>query len=76
VRVQVMYWPAVGLLMVGPNGHWIKYSYAEPGLALLPDPDGLRIFSSTKCEFLQKVPGTTPHTHDTHVSALDLRWVR
>jgi len=52
----VMYWPTVGLLMVGPNGHWIKYSYAEPGLSLLPDPDGLRIFSATKCEFLQKVP--------------------
>jgi hypothetical protein len=57
-----MYWPTVGLLMVGPNGHWIKYSYAEPGLSLLPDPDGLRIFSATKCEFLQEVPGTRPHT--------------
>jgi len=52
----VMYWPSVGLLMVGPNEKWIRYTVEEAGLYLLPDPDGLRIFTPTKCEFLQKVP--------------------
>jgi len=55
-----MYWPSVGLLMVGPNEKWIRYTVEEAGLYLLPDPDGLRIFTPTKCEFLQKVPRTHP----------------
>jgi hypothetical protein len=51
----VLYWDKI-LLMVGPYGDWIKYTYEEP-IYLIPECDGVRIISNQKCEFLQKVPG-------------------
>eukprot|EP01091_Cochliopodium_minus_P012283 TRINITY_DN3690_c0_g1_i2.p1 TRINITY_DN3690_c0_g1~~TRINITY_DN3690_c0_g1_i2.p1 ORF type:complete len:729 (+),score=195.87 TRINITY_DN3690_c0_g1_i2:187-2187(+) len=55
----VLYWELKKLvLMVGPNGQWLKYQFEEP-IYLVPELDGIRIFSSKQCEMLQKVPDTT-----------------
>jgi hypothetical protein len=43
------------LLMFGPNGSLQKFSYDGP-LFLCTEVDGLRIFSNSECEFLQRVP--------------------
>jgi hypothetical protein len=46
------------LFLIGPRtdkDNWLKFSYDEP-IQLVPEPDGLRIFSPTQCEFLQRVP--------------------
>eukprot|EP00005_Dracoamoeba_jomungandri_P004307 CAMPEP_0174258998 /NCGR_PEP_ID=MMETSP0439-20130205/7888_1 /TAXON_ID=0 /ORGANISM="Stereomyxa ramosa, Strain Chinc5" /LENGTH=793 /DNA_ID=CAMNT_0015342709 /DNA_START=252 /DNA_END=2633 /DNA_ORIENTATION=+ len=51
----LMHWPSVGLLMVGPNNDWIKYTYDNP-VHLIAECDGVRIITNTSCEFLQKVP--------------------
>eukprot|EP00002_Diphylleia_rotans_P004919 TRINITY_DN1382_c0_g2_i1.p1 TRINITY_DN1382_c0_g2~~TRINITY_DN1382_c0_g2_i1.p1 ORF type:complete len:828 (-),score=186.60 TRINITY_DN1382_c0_g2_i1:1462-3921(-) len=53
----IMYWDKI-LLMVGPHGHWIKYTYEQP-LVLVPEVDGVRIVSAEKTEFLQRVPNVT-----------------
>ena len=54
----VMYWKGLGLLMVGPYGDWIKYTYGE-GLCILQEVDCLRIVTRDKVEILQRVPATT-----------------
>lgn len=46
--------------MVGPFGDWIKYSY-DDSIYLIPEVDGVRVISSDKCEFLQKVPSNVYH---------------
>ncbi|OZJ06505.1 hypothetical protein BZG36_00636 [Bifiguratus adelaidae] len=53
----VLYWDKV-VLMVGPHGDFIKFSYEE-GIHLIPEIDGVRIITSDTCEFLQKVPDVT-----------------
>ncbi|KAG0200791.1 hypothetical protein BGX28_006226 [Mortierella sp. GBA30] len=53
----VLYWDKI-VLMVGPYGDWIKYTYDE-AIFLIPEIDGVRVISSEKCEFLQKVPDVT-----------------
>ncbi|KAF9430792.1 hypothetical protein BGZ94_003842 [Podila epigama] len=53
----ILYWDRI-VLMVGPFGDWIKYSY-DDAIFLIPEVDGVRIISSEKCEFLQKVPAVT-----------------
>ncbi|KAG0040394.1 hypothetical protein BGZ82_003119 [Podila clonocystis] len=53
----ILYWDKI-VLMVGPFGDWIKYSYDE-AIFMIPEVDGVRIISSEKCEFLQKVPAVT-----------------
>ncbi|CAG8571415.1 7902_t:CDS:10, partial [Paraglomus occultum] len=53
----VLYWDNI-VLMIGPFGDFIKYSYDET-IYLIPEVDGVRIISSDKCEFLQKVPRET-----------------
>ncbi|KAI8601749.1 Vps16, N-terminal region-domain-containing protein [Dissophora ornata] len=53
----VLYWDKI-VLMVGPYTGWIKYTY-EDAVFLIPEIDGIRIISSEKCEFLQKVPDVT-----------------
>ncbi|RHZ79068.1 hypothetical protein Glove_152g21 [Diversispora epigaea] len=53
----VLYWDKI-VLMVGPFGDWIKYSY-DDSIYLIPEVDGVRVISSDKCEFLQKVPNAT-----------------
>ncbi|KAI8351246.1 Vps16, N-terminal region-domain-containing protein [Mortierella sp. GBAus27b] len=53
----ILYWDSI-VLMVGPFGGWIKYTYDE-AIFLVPEIDGVRVISSEKCEFLQKVPDVT-----------------
>lgn len=43
------------LIMVGPAGAIVSYSFSQP-LKLVPEIDGVRIISASKCEFLQIVP--------------------
>lgn len=50
----VLYWDKM-VLMVGPYGDWVKYSYDQP-VWLLPEVDGVRVISNTQCEFLHRVP--------------------
>ena len=53
----VLHWERV-LLMVGPYGDWVKYTY-DGALLLLPEMDGVRLTSATTTELLQRVPETT-----------------
>ncbi|KAI9312452.1 Vps16, C-terminal region-domain-containing protein [Dichotomocladium elegans] len=53
----VLYWDKI-VLMVGPFGDWIKFSYEDP-IFLISEVDGVRIMSSDKCELLQRVPAAT-----------------
>jgi len=50
----VMHWPEVGLLMVGPYGDWIKYTYNSP-LLLVREIDSLRIITENRIEILSRV---------------------
>ncbi|CAG8569116.1 1317_t:CDS:10 [Ambispora gerdemannii] len=52
----VMYWDKI-VLMVGPFGDWIKHTY-DDAIYLVPEVDGVRVISSDKCEFLQKLNRT------------------
>ncbi|KAI9491794.1 Vps16, C-terminal region-domain-containing protein [Zychaea mexicana] len=53
----VLYWDKI-VLMVGPFGDWIKFSYEDP-IFMISEIDGVRIMSNDKCELLQKVPAAT-----------------
>ncbi|TPX34404.1 hypothetical protein SmJEL517_g02979 [Synchytrium microbalum] len=53
----VLHWPDT-LLVVGPFGDWIKYTY-DGVVHMVTEIDGVRIITSDKCEFLQRVPTTT-----------------
>ncbi|CAG8511137.1 12226_t:CDS:10 [Acaulospora morrowiae] len=53
----VLYWDQI-VLMIGPFGGYIKYPY-DYSIYLIPEVDGVRVISSDKCEFLQKVPNVT-----------------
>ncbi|KAJ1549328.1 hypothetical protein HK096_000121, partial [Nowakowskiella sp. JEL0078] len=50
----VLHWEDT-VLMVGPFGDWIKYSY-EGVVNMVPEVDGVRIITFEKCELLQRVP--------------------
>ena len=54
----LVYWDEVGVLMVGPQGDWIKYSCDEPA-ALVPEPDGVRVVTDARVEFIGRVPDET-----------------
>ena len=47
----MLYWDEI-LLMVGPYGDWVKYTYDEPAV-LAAECDGVRIITKSKHEFLQ-----------------------
>jgi len=51
----VGYWDGI-MLMVGPKKDWIKFSYDNAAVTLVPELDGMRIIGSISHEFLQKVP--------------------
>eukprot|EP00249_Psilotum_nudum_P017159 c26189_g1_i1 orf=274-2796(+) len=53
----LLYWEET-LLMVGPYGDSVKYTYEEP-LVLIPECDGVRILSNSYMECLQRVPDST-----------------
>jgi len=42
--------------MIGPRGSVLKHYY-DNFVHLVPEIDGIRIITTEKCEFLQKVPG-------------------
>jgi hypothetical protein len=42
--------------LIGPHGEATKYFY-DGWVCLIPDIDGIRLFTNDVCEFLQKVPG-------------------
>ncbi|KAF8331517.1 vacuolar assembling/sorting protein VPS16 [Cantharellus anzutake] len=50
----VMNWEMI-VVMVGPFGTVLKYYYTSP-THLISEIDGVRIISSDRCDFLQKVP--------------------
>uniref|UniRef100_A0A7S2RT75 Vacuolar protein sorting-associated protein 16 homolog n=1 Tax=Mucochytrium quahogii TaxID=96639 RepID=A0A7S2RT75_9STRA len=54
----VMQWKNLGLLMVGPRGDWIKYTYEEPVL-IVQEIDSLRIITENYVEVLQRVDKST-----------------
>lgn len=54
----VMFWRKIGIVMVGPYGDWLNYSYEGP-LFLVPEPDCCRIVTGEACEMLQRVPTST-----------------
>lgn len=47
--------------LIGPNGSATKYYY-DSFVHLVPDIDGLRLFTNDVCEFLQKVPEPSEET--------------
>ena len=57
----VMLWPSSGIVMVGPYGDYLNFSYehAITGIRLISEPDCCRILTSTTCEMLQRVPAST-----------------
>lgn len=50
----LLYWDDL-LLMVGPYGDPVRYTYDDP-ILLIPECDGVRILSNTSMEFLHIVP--------------------
>jgi hypothetical protein len=57
----VLSWGNV-LLMIGPYGHWLKFTYPTP-FALIPEVDCCRVITSDGCELLQRVPGPIESIH-------------
>mmetsp|Transcript_39765 Transcript_39765/g.100212 ORF Transcript_39765/g.100212 Transcript_39765/m.100212 type:complete len:824 (-) Transcript_39765:9-2480(-) len=49
------------LLLIGPFGKHLKFTYSDP-FRLIPETDGVRIVSTTKCEFLGRVPNCSVDT--------------
>jgi vacuolar protein sorting-associated protein 16 len=52
----VVTWEDGRVIVFGPTGGYLEYFYNE-GVWIVEEIDGLRIYSATTCEFLQKVPG-------------------
>lgn len=45
--------------MIGPQGAALRHYY-DSWVHLVPEMDGIRMITTEKCEFLQKVPGNPP----------------
>lgn len=54
----ILYWDSIGILMVGPYGDFVNYSF-ESSLALVTECDGVRIITNKHSQFLQRVPDST-----------------
>ena len=52
-------WEGGRVVIIGPTGGYLEYFYNE-GVWMIEDIDGLRIYSSATCEFVQKVLGISP----------------
>ena len=46
------------ITVVGPLGNTLSFNFYGDSLYLCQEIDGARVFTSTLCELLQKVPGT------------------
>lgn len=53
--VVALHWPDILLVIAGPAGNWLKYSY-EGSLLLVSELDGARVISKKCCDFIQLVP--------------------
>lgn len=53
----LLFWPQI-LLLIGPDGDFVKFSYDDPMVHLVPECDGVRIVSTDLCEFIHKVPSS------------------
>jgi vacuolar protein sorting-associated protein 16 len=49
-------WEGGRVVVIGPTGGYLEYIYNEP-VWMVEDIDGMRVYSSMKCDFIQKVPG-------------------
>lgn len=49
-------WEGGRVVIIGPTGGYLEYMYNE-GVWMIEDIDGIRVYSSTTCEFVQKVSG-------------------
>jgi len=49
-------WEGGRVVIIGPTGGFLEYFYNE-GVWAVEEVDGMRIYSSSVCEFVQKVPG-------------------
>jgi len=54
----VLQWRQLGILMVGPYGDWIKFTYNCP-VHVIQEVDSLRIISPTQVELLQRIDPST-----------------
>jgi len=54
----LLMWKNTGIVMVGPYGDWLNFPY-EDDVHLVAEPDCCRIFTSSSCEMLQRVPAST-----------------
>eukprot|EP00632_Arachnochrysis_sp_CCMP2950_P003156 CAMPEP_0185720820 /NCGR_PEP_ID=MMETSP1164-20130828/50307_1 /TAXON_ID=1104430 /ORGANISM="Chrysoreinhardia sp, Strain CCMP2950" /LENGTH=852 /DNA_ID=CAMNT_0028388481 /DNA_START=177 /DNA_END=2735 /DNA_ORIENTATION=+ len=50
------------ILMIGPYGHWLKFSCPAPK-HIIPEIDCCRMISTTSCELLQRVPSQIELIH-------------
>lgn len=51
-------WKNIGIVVVGPYGDWLNFPYEED-VHIVTESDCCRIFTSTSCEILQRVPSST-----------------
>jgi hypothetical protein len=54
----VLLWKNTGIVMVGPYGDWLNFTY-DGAIHLIADSDCCRIITSTSCDMLQRVPAST-----------------
>lgn len=52
----VVTWEGGRVVVMGPTGGYLEYFFNE-GVWIVEEVDGMRIYSSTTCEFVQKVSG-------------------
>ena len=58
----VLYWKALGVLMVGPYGDWLRFPYSSTNvqdLHLVAESDSCRVITDQGVEILQRVPPAT-----------------
>lgn len=54
----LLMWKNTGIVMVGPYGDWLNFSYDED-VFLVAESDCCRIITASSCEMLQRVPSST-----------------
>jgi hypothetical protein len=59
-------WETGRVVIIGPTGGYLEYFHNE-GVWIIEDLDGMRIYSTTTCDFVQKVPGMLRLTTNTKI---------
>jgi vacuolar protein sorting-associated protein 16 len=57
----VVSWEGGRVVVIGPTGGYLEYFYND-GVWIVEELDGMRIYSTTTCEFIQKVQGNRSKT--------------